>query len=170
MSSVKAEQTLAPIQATGNGKSRRTRLHHVVDYRVGQGLSQQQAARLLQIELAQIRDLEHPNFDMHLSTLYRWHQALGVPITDLVVERDDPMSPPLEKKARLVDVMRMARTMQHTATHEPLRRLATTLIDQLTQLLPELAQVQRSSEPHFATAPRIYRADVEGDRGETPRK
>jgi Tat protein secretion system quality control protein TatD with DNase activity len=78
---------------------------------------------------------------MLLSELLRWQKALDVPLADLLVETDGPLSEPIMTRARLLRIMKTVRAIKETATSSSIQRFATMLEQQLVELMPELKDV-----------------------------
>jgi transcriptional regulator with XRE-family HTH domain len=116
-------------------------LHRIADARRRQGISVRSAARRMQTSMEQVRRQEDPNCDMLLSDLRRWQQALEVPITELLVDSDAPLSEPVLTRARLLRVMKTVQAIRETATSPSIQRFATMLAQQLVELMPELEGV-----------------------------
>jgi len=116
-------------------------LHRIAETRRRQGLSVRSAARRLGTSMEQVRREEDPNFDMPLSELYEWQQALEVPVTELLVESDSPLSSTVLSRARLLRVMKTVRSIQETTKCVSIERLAAMLEHQLVELMPELKDV-----------------------------
>ncbi len=116
-------------------------LHRLGNVRRVQGISRRTVARRLNTEIATVRLQERETADMLLSDLYEWQKALDVPIAELLVETDDPLSTPVLKRALLVRVMKTAQAILVQAKQVRVRRLAQTMVDQLVELMPELAEV-----------------------------
>jgi Tat protein secretion system quality control protein TatD with DNase activity len=76
-----------------------------------------------------------------LSELLRWQKALDVPLADLLVETDGPLSEPIMTRARLLRIMKTVRAIKETATSSSIQRFATMLEQQLVELMPELKDV-----------------------------
>src|SRR6188508_2876083 len=70
-------------------------LHRIQEVRRLQGMSLRTAARQLGTDIRSIRAQEQATSDLRLSDLYRWQQALDVPVSELLVEDDDPLSRPV---------------------------------------------------------------------------
>ena len=68
-----------------------------------------------------------PTCDMPLSELYRWQQALEVPVSELLVDSDSPLSEPVLTRARLLRVMKTVRAIKESASAAPIQRFATML-------------------------------------------
>ena len=116
-------------------------LHRIADARRRQGISVRSVARRMQTSMDQVRRQEEPQCDMALSELYRWQQALEVPVADLLVDSDAPLSDPVLSRARLLRIMKTARAIKESATSSSIQRFATMLEQQLIELMPELADV-----------------------------
>jgi len=91
--------------------------------------------------VSEIRRQENEWEDIPLSVLYKWQQALGVPIQELLVESDEELSLPVRRRAQLLRIMKTAMTIRERSRHIPTQRLAQMLIDQLLELMPELRGV-----------------------------
>lgn len=120
---------------------RRARLHRLAEVRREQGVSLRCMAKSLNTCVREVRRMERPTTDLNLSTLLEWHKVLNVPLADLFVEPGTPLSEPVLKRARMVKLMKTAMAIHETTDQAPIRRLSRTLIDQLVELMPELAGV-----------------------------
>ncbi len=98
----------------------------------------QSAARRLHISIDQLRRHEAPANDLLISELLRWQQALDVPLADLLVEGERPLSPPIMTRARLLRIMKTVQAIKETASSSSIQRFATLLEQQLVELIPEL--------------------------------
>jgi hypothetical protein len=116
-------------------------LHRIGDARRRQGISVRSAARRLQTSMDFVRRQEDPNCDLTLSELYRWQRALEVPIAELLIESDSPLSEPVLTRARLLRVMKTVRAIKESTSAAPIQRFATMLEEQLVELMPELKDV-----------------------------
>ena len=95
----------------------------------------------MNVEVAEVKRQEEETSDLPLSTLYLWQKALEVPLSELLVESDDRLSQPLLQRAQLVRLMKTAMAIMEQADQEPVCLMAQTLIDQLTEMMPELQGV-----------------------------
>jgi transcriptional regulator with XRE-family HTH domain len=141
--SYESDAGLGPASGTpmsGAGGSRRP-LHRIAEARRQQGISARSAARRMRATMDQIRREEDPGCDMPLSELYRWQQALQVPITELLIDSEAPLSEPVLTRARLLRVMKTVRAILETAGSAPVQRFATMLEQQLIEIMPELKDV-----------------------------
>lgn len=153
------------------GESRR--LHRIAEVRRNQGISVRSAARRLHTSMEQVRRQEDPYADLPLSELYQWHAALEVPVADLLVESESPLSEPVLTRARLLRVMKTVRAIQETATAVSILRFATMLEQQLVELMPELKDVaawhsvgrRRSPDELGRTAERVLPDTFFNDAG-----
>jgi hypothetical protein len=91
--------------------------------------------------MEQVRRQEDPQADLPLSDLYQWQEALEVPVADLLVESESPLSEPVLTRARLLRVMKTVRALKETATAVSVLRFATMLEQQLIEVMPELQEV-----------------------------
>ena len=131
-------------------------LHRLAYIRRREGISRRTIARRLQLELGDVKSQEKENADLLLSHLYEWQEVLDVPIAELLVESSDPLSKPVLKRARMVRLMKTARTILERAQQASIRRMAQVLIDQLLELMPELETVT----PWHAVGQRRTRAEL----------
>jgi len=88
-----------------------------------------------------IRSQENESNDLRLSELYRWQKALDVPLEELLVESERPLSRPVLERAKLVRVMKTAAAILELAPNAQVARLAGRLVEQLVELMPELKDV-----------------------------
>jgi transcriptional regulator with XRE-family HTH domain len=116
-------------------------LHRIQDVRRLQGMSLRTAARQLGTDVRAIRAQEQASTDLKLSDLYKWQRALDVPVGELLVEDDEPLSRPVRERAQLVKIMKTARSLVETAACPSTSRMAENLVEQLQELMPELAEV-----------------------------
>jgi transcriptional regulator with XRE-family HTH domain len=116
-------------------------LHRLADARRRQGVSLRSVARRLNKSAEQVRRLEEPTSDMLVSELYEWQQALEVPITDLLVDSDAPLSEPVLARARLLKIMKTVRAIRETTKCVSIDRMAGMLEQQLIEVMPELKEV-----------------------------
>lgn len=143
-------------------------LHRLGTVRRLQGISRRTVARRLNTEVATVKLQERETADIPLSTLYEWQKALEVPVAELLVETDDPLSTPVLKRAQLVRVMKTVQAILAQAKQVRVRRLAQTMVDQLIELMPELAEVgpwhtvgkRRRRDEYGAVAQRRLSDDV----------
>jgi transcriptional regulator with XRE-family HTH domain len=116
-------------------------LHRLGAVRKQQGISQRNVARRLGVEVAEVCEQEQELADLPLSVLYAWQRILEVPVAELLVDSDAPLSPPVLDRARLVKVMKTAAAIMEKAQSNSLKRLVTMMVEQLLEIMPELREV-----------------------------
>lgn len=138
-------------------------LHRISQVRKQQDVSLRIVSRRMGIPLSQARDEERQNYDLRISDLLRWGKALGVPVKELVVELDDiPLSVEVAYRAKLVLIAKAAMSLADIVEEESSKILIGKLIQQLTQMMPELNEVRpwhsvgqrRSNEEYRVAAQR----------------
>jgi transcriptional regulator with XRE-family HTH domain len=116
-------------------------LHRLGEARRQEDYTRQTMARRLGITLEEVRRQECETTDLPLSVLHKWAEVLHVPVTELVQEPGDSLSMPLYDRAHLVLVMKTAMAILERARDPRTKRLAQTMVDQLTGIMPELRGV-----------------------------
>ncbi|REJ65991.1 MAG: hypothetical protein DWQ31_16075 [Planctomycetota bacterium] len=91
--------------------------------------------------MAKVREQQDENYDLTLSELFRWQELLNVPVAELLVDCDVPLSTPVMKRAQLVKLMKTAVTIKENTRERSTQRMVRMLIEQLVELMPELAEV-----------------------------
>jgi transcriptional regulator with XRE-family HTH domain len=117
------------------------RMHRISTVRQRQGVSLRSVARQMRIDVRRLRAQEDESADLMLSTLYQWQKVLDVPISELLVETSDPLSPVILQRARMVKIMKTVAAILERSENKSIRRLAEMLTEQLTELMPELKDV-----------------------------
>jgi transcriptional regulator with XRE-family HTH domain len=116
-------------------------LHRLATVRKQQGISQRNVARRLGVDVSTICEQEQEDADLMLSTIYAWQRVLDVPVSELLVDSDAPLSPPVMERARLVKLMKTAAAIMEKAHSNALKRLVTMMVEQLLEIMPELRDV-----------------------------
>ena len=117
-------------------------LHQLATVRRREGLSRRAMARRMGIDIAAVKQQEEQVSDMSLSDLYRWQKALGVPISELLLEgEEESLSAPIFKRAQMLRLMKTAAAILERSDHSPVRRMATMLVEQILEIMPELENV-----------------------------
>lgn len=116
-------------------------LHRLAEVRRLQGVTRRTVARRLGTDIATVKQQEQPSADLPLSALYAWQQVLEVPIAELLVETEDPLSTPVMKRARMVRLMKTAAAILERSQQPSIRRMAQMLVEQLVEIMPELQGV-----------------------------
>jgi hypothetical protein len=127
----------APVPLNGEKRA----LHRLAAARHRQGVSLRSAARRLGISIEQVREQEEPTHDLLLSELQAWQRVLEVPVNDLLVECEAPLSAPVLTRARLLKVMKTVRAIKEATKCISIERMATMLEQQLIEMMPELQDV-----------------------------
>lgn len=130
----------------GNGSSlsdsaKNRPLHRLSVVRRQQGISQRNIARRLNVDITVARQQEEETTDLPLSVLYQWQKVLDVPISELLVDSESPLSPPVMERARMVKVMKTVAAIVEKATTPSMKRMVQMLCNQLLEIMPELADV-----------------------------
>ncbi len=153
--------------------NRRRLLHRIKAVRREQGVSLRRVAQHLQTDIRELRAEEEETVDISLSRLYQWQHVLDVPIADLLVDSNGPLSPPVLERARMVRLMKTVAAIMEKAESTSIQRLAQTLVDQMLEIMPELEGVnpwhsvgqRRTLDEYGRIVERSYSDDVWRDRG-----
>lgn len=132
---------LAPVASSQPRTLDKRPMHRIAEVRSQQGVSIRSAARRMGVPVDQVRREEAVEADIKLSDLYRWQQALEVPVADLLVELDAPLSSAVLSRARMLRVMKTVRALQEANSDASIGRLANMLEGQLLEIMPELEEV-----------------------------
>lgn len=141
--------SIEPCAATGVGAAQNVAvpatgsqsLQRLAAVRRQQGLSRRTVARRLNIEIEQVRQQESESCDLPLSMLYAWQKALEAPVAELLVEAGDALTPPVLERSQLVRLMKTALAISEQTKQESVRRMVQTIVGQLVEIMPELANV-----------------------------
>jgi hypothetical protein len=133
--------SVRPATLARSAESASRPLHRIGEVRVQQEVSLRTAARHLGIDLRTAREQEAETSDLRLSDLYRWQEVLDVPVSELLSDAEDGLSANLLHRARLVKVMKTAQALLERASGAPIKRMAQMLVEQLTEVMPELEEV-----------------------------
>ena len=116
-------------------------LHRLGTVRQREGISRRTVARRLKSSISEVKRQESGTADLLLSTLYKWQEVLEVPVSELLVEPDEPLSSPVRNRAKLLRIMKTAVTILERTRQTSIRRMAQMLVEQLIELMPELEGV-----------------------------
>ncbi|HEY2827285.1 MAG TPA: hypothetical protein VGJ04_06760 [Pirellulales bacterium] len=138
--------SVTPRALNSNGESvsdstNQRPLHRLSVVRRQQGVSLRNIARRLNVDVTEARQQEEETSDLPLSMLYQWQQVLDVPIAELLVDSESPLSPPVMERARMVKVMKTVAAIVEKANTPSMKRLVQMLCNQLLEIMPELADV-----------------------------
>jgi len=134
----------------------RRHLHRLKEVRRQEQISRATLARRLKTTVHEIERQEEETSDMLLSTLYQWQEALDVPVSELLAESEQSLSAPVMRPAQLLRIMKTAVTILERARQASVRRTAQMLVEQLTEIMPELKGVT----PWPAVGKRRSRRDI----------
>lgn len=130
----------SPRASTSEGNSK-PRRHRLAEVREQQGVSVRSAARRMGISMEQVRREERPETDLLLSDLLRWQAALEVPLADLLIDDNAPMSAPVMKRAKWLRLMKTIKALQELDAPAGVKRMAGMLESQVVEIMPELSDV-----------------------------
>lgn len=122
-------------------EKRHVRLHQLRVTRRRQGLSLRCVAKRMNLPISTVRAQEEHRLELTLSDLYRWQEVLEVPLSELLSEPIDDLSDNVLDRARMLRVMKTARSIHGKATTQEKHELAETLVSQLLQVMPELESI-----------------------------
>ncbi len=118
-----------------------TKYHRIQEVCQQQGATPRAISRKMDMGVNEIRSQEDPHADLRISDLLRWQKVLEVPLVDLLVDNDGPLSEPVTRRANMLRVMKTAKAIQETSHDRAVKRLADMLVNQLVEIMPELAEV-----------------------------
>jgi transcriptional regulator with XRE-family HTH domain len=128
--------TVVPIHLEGAAA-----LHRLGDVRRQEHITRRTVARHLGITVEDVGRQECKSTDLPLSALHKWAKVLGLPVAELVEEPEGALSLPLFNRARLIRVMKTAMAILERAGDQQTKRMAQNMVDQLTDIMPELRDV-----------------------------
>ena len=129
----------SPVGPSTNGSNRP--MHRISEVRQEQGVSIRSAARRMGVSMQDVRSQEEPTADLKLSQLHQWQEVLEVPLADLLIDSNGPLSTPVSQRARMLRVMKTVKALEESANEPPVKRLTEMLITQLVEVMPELKDV-----------------------------
>lgn len=143
-------------------------LHRLAEVRRLQGITRRTLARRLNCDINTIKEQELPTTDLPLSMLYQWQKVLEVPVAELLVEEEEPLSAPVMKRAQMVRLMKTAAAILERSQQPAIQRMAQMLVEQLVEVMPELKGVspwhavgrRRTQDELGAAAHRRITSDV----------
>jgi len=116
-------------------------LHRISEVRQQQGASLRSVSRRMDMTVQEIREQEEACTDLRISDLLKWQHVLEVPLADLLIDTDGPLSEPVSLRANMLRVMKTAKAIQESAHDRSVQRMANMLVEQLVRIMPELAEV-----------------------------
>ena len=118
-------------------------LHRLREIRNQQDISIRSLSRRMNVTASEVRMQEDPHFDLRLSALYQWQQALGVPASELLVEPGDGLSAPIQLRARLLRMMKTIATILDQPQSDRTTHLIANLKNDILEVMPEVEGVDR---------------------------
>ena len=115
--------------------------HRIQEVCNQQGATVRSLTRKMDISATEIREQGNPQSDLRISDLLKWQKVLEVPLADLLVDNEGPLSEPVSRRAGMLRVMKTAKAILESAHDRSVKRLASMLVTQLTDIMPELADV-----------------------------
>ncbi len=115
--------------------------HRIAEVRRQQGVSVRSITRKLGLTAEEVRQQEDPTCDLTLSQLCAWQHALEVPLANLLIDTDAPLSGPVLTRARMLRTMKTAQAIKENAKDSGTQRMALMLVEQLIEVMPELKDV-----------------------------
>lgn len=116
-------------------------LHRIGAVRRQQGMSLRSVARQLGTDVRTLRNQEEESTNLTLRDLYRWQEALEVPVADLLEDQGAALSRPVMERAKMLRLMKTAAAILERADSAPLKRMAQMMVEQLVEIMPELEGV-----------------------------
>ena len=92
--------------------------------------------------------------NLSIGTLSRWALALGVPVTELIVEPKGEFAPTSMAPTQAARLMAVATRLRQRTRRRSVQRLAQTFVDQLAEILPALEQLVQHTPSRFRSATR----------------
>ena len=132
--------TMIPLVVANQPQQRRP-LHRIRAVRRTERISHQQLARRMHLQVKNVIEQEDECCNLTLTELYEWQAALGVPVTELLMEPTLDLAPPTLRQGRMVKLMKTALALVATRSRTRSKRLAQNLVNQLLEIMPELKDV-----------------------------
>ena len=112
-------------------------LHRIAWVLEREGVTPSTIAKRLGLSETQVRQRLDPGSDLTLSELYRWQEAMNVPIGELLADSSGPLENPVQNRGGMLKAMRTARSILEHSYGERVQILAIQLVQQLQRLMPE---------------------------------
>ena len=116
-------------------------LNCIAQVRQRQGMTLRTVARRWNLEINDIRQMEQPTADLRISELHAWQRLLEVPLHELLVDTEGPLSPPVLQRAQLIRLMKTVVTLRDKSNELEAKHLIERLLTQLVEIMPELKDV-----------------------------
>ncbi len=131
-----------PIPRTSSPVSKPAKKYHRIQEVCNQqGATVRSLTRKMELTAHEIREQGDPQSDLRISDLLKWQKVLEVPLADLLIDSEGPLSEPVGRRAGMLRVMKTAKAILESAHDRSVKRLAHMLVSQLVDIMPELAEV-----------------------------
>ena len=117
------------------------RRHFILETLKTQGMTLATCAKRLGVSLEEAERQAEPYSNLTLEQLFAWSDALDAPISELL-PFDLTTSDPIRNRALMLRIVKTARQLQNLSRNTTLEYAATSLVDQLIELVPEYAVVE----------------------------
>jgi transcriptional regulator with XRE-family HTH domain len=112
--------------------------HRLEEIRRQQNIDHETLARRLGISVEYLQRQEQGGGEVPLSVLHRWAEALGVPVTEMLVERHPAYTTGDFGPDQAARLLKTARQILERSPRREVCRLAGEFIEQLAEICPEL--------------------------------
>ena len=116
-------------------------LNCIAQVRQRQGMTLRTVARRWNLEINEIRQMEQPTADLRISELHAWQRLLEVPLHELLVDTEGPLSPPVLQRAQMIRLMKTIVTLRDKSNEPEAKHLIERLLNQVVEIMPELKGV-----------------------------
>ncbi len=120
---------------------KRCEYHRIAEVRRLQGISVRSASRRMGISMEQVRCEERPTTNLTMEQMIRWQKALEVPIVDLMVDDNSPLSMPVLARAKWLRLMKTVKALLEASESSSTTCMAQMLEQQVLEVMPELSDV-----------------------------
>lgn len=115
--------------------------HRIAEVRRLQGISVRSASRRMGIPMEQVRREERPESNLTMEQMIRWQKALEVPIVDLLIDDNSPLSMPVLARAKWLRLMKTVKALLESSESSSITCMAEMLEQQVLEVMPELEDV-----------------------------
>src|SRR5208283_4340077 len=119
-------------------------LHRLAAVRREKGIPRRVLAQRLGITVQELRSKEE-SADLSISTLSHLAAKLDVSITELVVEPDESLATTQLAQSKATRMIKVAAKLRDCSRRRSIQRLAQTFVDQLTEIIPALAEIAQKN-------------------------
>ena len=113
----------------------------ISEVRQRQGMTLRTVARRWDLDVTDVRRMEHPTNDLRISELHAWQRLLEVPLHELLVDSELPLSPPIYQRAQMLRLMKTVVTLRDKSSDREVTHLIERLLQQVIEIMPELKDV-----------------------------